>query len=147
MTTIFLGKPPANIESFIKVPTRYKYISDTEWRTTMLGGTIALVDGMGQSTGQIENPRNIVEIEIGMGTQANPVTIIGDSAFRDCSNLTSVTIPKSVTSIGVRAFYNCRGLTNAPIPYGVISIGDSAFLYCSGLTSVTIPNSVTSIGN
>ena len=46
------------------------------------------------------------------------VTMIGDNAFRQCSGLTSVTIPGSVTSIGNNAFY-----------------------YCSGLTSVTIPNS------
>ena len=30
--------------------TWYKYTGDTEWRTTMLGGSIALVDDMGEST-------------------------------------------------------------------------------------------------
>ena len=32
------------------------------------------------------------------------VTSIGNSAFYECSSLTSVTIPNSVTSIGERAF-------------------------------------------
>ena len=74
------------------------------------------------------------------------VTSIGNSAFWDCSGLTSIEIPNSVTSIGYNAFSNCSGLTSVTIPNSVTSIGDGAFYYCSGLTSVTIPNSVTSIG-
>ena len=73
-------------------------------------------------------------------------TSIGDYVFRDCSGLTSVTIPDSVKSIGSYAFNGCRGLTSVTIPDGVTSIGDFAFDGCSGLTSITIPDSVTSIG-
>ena len=73
------------------------------------------------------------------------VTSIGNCAFRDCSRLTSITIPNSVTSIGKSAFYGCSGLTSVTIPNSLTSIGYEAFRGCSGLTSVTIPNSVTSI--
>ena len=73
------------------------------------------------------------------------VTSIGEGAFRDCSGLTSVTIPNSVTSIGILAFHSCSGLTSMTIPNSVTSIGFDAFWDCSGLTSVTIPNSVNSI--
>ena len=55
-------------------------------------------------------------------------------------------IPNSVTSIGNSAFCDCSGLTSITIPNSVTSIGNSAFMNCSGLTSITIPNSVTSIG-
>ena len=75
------------------------------------------------------------------------VTSIGNEAFRNCSVLTSISIPNSVTSIGKSAFENCRDLTSITIPNSVTSIGDSAFYDCSGLTSITIPNSVTSIGD
>ena len=77
----------------------------------------------------------------------NGVTSIGQSAFKGCSGLTSVTIPNSVTSIGNYAFSGCSGLTSLTIPNSVTSIGASTFYGCSGLTSVSIPNSVTSIGN
>ena len=75
------------------------------------------------------------------------VTTIGESAFYNCSRLTSVTIPNSVTMIGNYAFWDCKGLTSIEIPNSVISIGMRAFDFCSGLTSVTIGNSVTTIGD
>ena len=75
------------------------------------------------------------------------VTNIGSSAFRNCVELTSVTIPNSVTSIGNHAFYKCSGLTSVTIPNSVTSIVDYAFRDCTKLTSITIPDSVTNIGN
>lgn len=74
------------------------------------------------------------------------VTNIGSYAFRNCTDLTSITIPNSVTSIGYYAFSGCSSLTSIIIPNSVTSIGSSAFNKCSGLTSITIPNSVISIG-
>ena len=79
------------------------------------------------------------------------VTITGGNisnyAFRNCSGLTSITIPGSVTSIGSSAFEGCSGLTSIVIPDSVTSIGYAAFYKCSGLTSVTIGNGVTSIAS
>ena len=75
-----------------------------------------------------------------------PVTSIGSSAFRDCSSLTSVTIPTGVISIKAYAFRGCSSLTSVTIPTGVTSIDGYAFYGCSSLTSVTIPTGVTSIG-
>ena len=63
-------------------------------------------------------------------TIGNGVTSIGNQAFRDCSGLTSVSIPNSVTSIGLWAFYGCSGLTSVTIPGSVTSIGYEAFCGC-----------------
>ena len=75
------------------------------------------------------------------------VMSIEDSAFFECTELTSITIPNSVTSIGDYAFYGCTGLTSVTIPDSVTSIGGSAFYGCTGLASVNISNSVTSIND
>ena len=88
------------------------------------------------------NCSSLTSIEI-----PNSVTSIGNSAFSSCSSLTSIEIPNSVTSIGNSAFYNCRSLTSIDIPSGVTSIGDSVFYGCSSLTSITIQEGVTSIGS
>ncbi|MCD8296154.1 MAG: leucine-rich repeat domain-containing protein, partial [Prevotella sp.] len=39
------------------------------------------------------------------------VTGIGDNAFKQCYNVTSITLPNTVTSIGKKAFYHCTSLT------------------------------------
>ena len=72
---------------------------------------------------------NIPEEVTYMG-RTRKVTSIGDRAFLDCYDLTSVTIPNSVTSIGNDAFYNCYGLTSITIPNSVTTIGDYAFYRC-----------------
>ena len=74
------------------------------------------------------------------------VTSIRNQTFRECSSLTSVTIPDGVTSIGTSAFHSCSSLASVTIPNSVTSIGNSAFSGCSSLTSITIPDGVTSIG-
>ena len=74
------------------------------------------------------------------------VTSIGDRAFKDCTSLTSITIPNNVTNIGYSAFCGCSSLASITIPNSVTEIGGWAFCDCTSLKSITIPNSVTSIG-
>ena len=66
------------------------------------------------------------------------VTSIGQFAFWNCKNITSITIPNSVTSIGNWAFNFCSGLTSIIIPNSVTSIGGWVFDSCSGLTSIKV---------
>lgn len=73
------------------------------------------------------------------------VTSIGEFAFQDCADLTSVVIPGNVSSIKRHAFNRCTALTDVTILEGVTSIGEHAFTWCQKLCHITIPDSVVSI--
>lgn len=112
-----------------------------------------------------------VEIPASVDYKGNSYGVeIGADAFRDCVNLTSVTISSGIISIGIHAFegcvklqsvdlpssveiidiyafYNCASLEKIKIPFGVKSIGDHAFAYCNNITDVEISSSVVSIGS
>ena len=77
------------------------------------------------------------------GSFESEVFKIGDYAFQNCSNLTSVSFPVA-TSIGKYAFRG-TSLTEVSFP-NATSISSSAFNGCSKLTSVSFPNA-TSIGS
>ena len=85
-------------------------------------------------------------IEIPQTYNGKPVVVIQNSAFKDCSNVTSVLIPNSIKSIGINAFENCSNITETTIPEGVTLIGNNTFLGCAKLASVTLPTSLESIG-
>ena len=57
---------------------------------------------------------------------------IGRNAFRDCTILTSVTMPNNVTYIGDYAFCNCTGVKSFTIPSSVTKFGKYAFDGCAG---------------
>lgn len=80
------------------------------------------------------------------GIQCN-VTSIGEFAFYQCNNLSSVTIPDGVTNIGANAFYECSNMISVSIPNSVTSIGAGSFYGCHSLSSVTIPSTLTRIDN
>ena len=66
-----------------------------------------------------------------------PVTAIRTDAFKNCINMTSVTLPETITSIGSQAFANCVKLTEITIPKSVETIGTELFLRCGTLKTVT----------
>ena len=101
-------------------------------------GTCAVV-GMGECTDtDVVIPRR--------NPKGKPVTEIGMWAFRDETEITSVTIPDSVTYIGYSAFICCNSLTSITIPDGVTYIGEAAFRGCDSLKSITFPKGMTTIG-
>ena len=75
------------------------------------------------------------------------VEALFDNAFKDCANITGVTLPSTIKTIGSGAFYGCTGMTEVNFPEGITSIGANAFWNCSSIESVHIPGSVKTLGN
>jgi len=67
---------------------------------------------------------------------------IGDYAFDDCTQITSVQMPDSITYIGTDAFYNCSALESISLSSAISSVSDRTFMNCINLSSIIIPSSV-----
>lgn len=85
-------------------------------------------------------------IEIPQTYNGKPVVVIQNSAFKDCSSLTSILIPNSIKSIGINAFENCSNITEITIPEGVTLIGNNTFKGCVKLASASFSTSIESFG-
>ncbi|MDE7439302.1 MAG: leucine-rich repeat domain-containing protein [Clostridia bacterium] len=83
--------------------------------------------------------------EMDLSTLTNLNTMEG-GVFRECTALTSVTLPASITEIPEYTFRGCTKLATVTFNGNVTSIGVSAFAYCGSL-EFTFPASLTSIGN
>ena len=103
-----------------------------------------IVKGFKDDVGD-EDKRNVVIPALRY--DGNPVMGIGDSSFKGCKNIESISIPDGLENIGDFAFYSCSNLESIVIPNGVRSIGKTAFYGCILLEGIVIPASVTSIGN
>lgn len=75
------------------------------------------------------------------------ITAIQDGAFAGCTNLTSVTLSKSLQYIGNEAFRDCGSLCWVTLPQQLIGIGEKAFAGCTNLTSIVVPGTVGRIGD
>ena len=108
-----------------------------DFEYSVLGDGTVEITGYNGSAEKVDIPKTI---------DGKTVTKIGVSAFEDCTNFKSITIPDSVTEIGWNAFSGCKRLISITIPDSVTWIGSCAFQDCARLTSITLPDGVTSIG-
>ena len=161
-TDAFDAAVKSNVKLEVPTGTKSAYQADgSGWKgfTNIEETSISAVneDGVTIYYQYTDESKNALEVIKGEGYTAEtiripatanglPVKGISASAFKDCEELTSVTIPSSVTSIGESAFKGCEGLTEVTIPNSVTSLGEKAFALCTAAKSITIGSGVTSIG-
>ncbi len=73
------------------------------------------------------------------------ITAIGEKAFYNLTNLTSVSIPNTVKSIHEAAFYGCSSITEISLPASVSVLEAGAFANCSDLENFS-GNGITKLG-
>jgi hypothetical protein len=106
--------------------------------TIMKSSTTYTVKSIGRNA--FKNCTNLNSVTI-----ASSVTTIEDFAFQGC-NLSSIVIPNSVTTIGYNAFRSCTSLTTISFGNSLTTIDEGAFMGCKALTSISLPNSLNTIG-
>ena len=89
---------------------------------------------------------NTYEYGQGIITFDGEIEYIERDAFKECTNLLSITIPETVSKIGYTAFEKCTGLVAVNLNEGLTEIGGFAFSLCENLEFINIPESATSIG-
>ena len=75
------------------------------------------------------------------------ITIINESAFKNCATLKTIVIPESVVEISSSAFYGCSELVDAHLSSRITTISPYLFYSCTKLASIEFPNDITSIDN
>jgi len=95
-------------------------------------------------TGAFAGHDELVEVSF---TANSAVATIGTDAFKDCTSLTKIVIPKSVKTIATGAFNGCTALREIIFEDGIsgLSIETGAFENCTALTRFTVPSGTVRI--
>ena len=98
-----------------------------------------------------ENPYKgniIIPNEVSYNGRTMSVRTVGESAFKDCVDLTSIQFSNSISYIEERAFQNCTKIRKLTIPSNIGRIDRYAFYGCESLEELIIEDgeSVLSCG-
>ena len=105
--------------------------------TNQIGDGVSLTNS-NLDTYQIDTVGDVVipEYVTDEDNTRHAVTSISDYTFRDCNEMTSVTIADSVTEIGTGAFANCSKLSSVSLPSALKTVKSNVFEGCSNLSAI-----------
>ncbi len=141
---VYHGKPVSTIGSaeasstVASIPT-YDYTDNLDIAYSGGNNIIASVPEP-TGNGAFESYTNLTSISL-----PKSITLLGANAFVGCTSLTSITLPSYLKTIGVGAFDGCEALTEIVIPESVSVIGEYAFSNCTALTTATLPDNLSVI--
>lgn len=75
----------------------------------------------------------------------NSIKVIGESAFKNCDNLTYINIPDSIKILSNYSFESCYSLTSVKTGKNVEIIGNHAFYGCHKLATVYVSPNIKKI--
>lgn len=116
-----------NLET-IEIPETVIFIGDSAFAASGIKKAIINASTLGTHATFMCCPINGIKINDNIQT-------IPSRCFYNCTNLTHITLPKSLTSIKEEAFGG-SSITKISIPDSVINIGRRAFMSCKRLTNV-----------
>ena len=149
MRNKFIHLTDLDMENATIVANDYKYYSDCCTKDTVIG------DYMFYETNltRVVLPKNVRSIKSYAFSKSkvrevqmfDGVEWIYESAFRNCAQLKSITLPKTVKRVDGYAFEYCSQLKTVVLGDSVTALGYGCFFNCSALESVEIPSSLKKI--
>ena len=150
---------PAEVEGFpVTGIGANVFANHTEIEDVILPETIRTI-GAGAFAGSgilaLTIPASVAEIGDGAFSECEQLssvviddglTVLPENAFAHCDQLSTVTLPNSLTSIGDYAFTGCSSMPSIDIPDSVSVIGESAFSFCEALYEIDLSDNIRSIG-
>ena len=103
----------------------------------------ASIDVSSGAQGSIEL-QDSVETEYGVKWA---VKTIKADAFKGCTGLTGLKLPKVLNRIEARAFSGCTALSNVVMSDSVIVVGERAFENCKALSTLALPDTLKNIAD
>lgn len=103
-----------------------------------------------QLDGHNDNPPTgdlIIPSTVTYNDETYYVKSIKNSAFFECSKITSLVIEEGIEEIGDQAFQGCTRLKTVSLPNTLITCGIQDFALCKNLETVNIPTSLTVLPN
>ena len=127
----------------LRIPSSVATIGAYAFANTSITGTLTFQNVTEIGEGAFENCKNISSLNFGFSLKK-----IGDKAFNGCTFPINLSIPNTVTEIGNYAFYKCEGIRKLTLPTSLERIGSYAFADCKNIGGdLLIPSSVKEIGD